>query len=68
MGTVTYNQIADKNLKDLGPQTLAVLEHLLEDPDEEMAQGGADKGAVGGHLGDTSCEVVAILVAILGEP
>ena len=65
---MTHNQVADKNLEDLGPQALAVLEHLLEDPDEEMAQGSADKGAVGGHLGDAGCEVVAILVAILGEP
>lgn len=65
---MTHNQVADKDLEDLGPQALAVLEHLLEDPDEEMAQGGADKGAVGGHLGDTGREVVAILVAVLGEP
>lgn len=65
---MTYNQVADKNLEDLGSQALAVLEHLLEDPDEEVAQGGANKGAVGGHLRDAGREVVAILVAIFGEP
>ena len=33
-----------------------------------MAQGSADEGAVCGHLGHARREVVAVLVAVLGQP
>ena len=33
-----------------------------------MAKGRADEGAVRGHLGNTGGKVVAMLVAVLGEP
>lgn len=33
-----------------------------------MAQGSADQGTVGGHLGHARGEVVAMLVAVLGQP
>lgn len=64
----TYNKIADENLHDLGPQASAILEGLLQSPDQEMTQRSADKGSIGGHLGDARCEVVAVLVAVLGQP
>lgn len=64
----TYNQITDENLQNLGLQAGAALEDLLESPDKEVADGGADQGTVGGHLGDAGSEVVAVLVAVLREP
>ena len=64
----TYDKIADKNLQNLGAQAGASLESLLKCPDEEMTQRSADQSAIGGHLGDTSSEVVAMLVSVLGEP
>jgi hypothetical protein len=33
-----------------------------------VAQGRADEGAIGGHLGHARREVVAMLVAVLGQP
>lgn len=33
-----------------------------------MAQGSADQGSVGGHLGNARSKVVAMLVAVLGQP
>lgn len=63
-----YNQVADKNLEDLGPQAGSVLESLLQAPNEEMTQGRADKGTISGHLGHTRSEVVAVLVTVLGQP
>jgi len=33
-----------------------------------VAERGADESAVGGHLGHARREVVAVLVAILGQP
>lgn len=34
---ITYNEIADQDLQDLGAQAGAALESLLERPDEEVA-------------------------------
>lgn len=64
----TYNQVADKNLENLGPQAGAPAEGLLEKPNQEVAQGSADEGAIRRHLGHSRSEIVAVLVAILGEP
>ena len=64
----TYNQVAEENLQDLGSQTGAAAKDLLQNPDQEVAQRRADKGAVGGHLGHARCKVVAVLVAVLGQP
>lgn len=33
-----------------------------------MAQRSADQSSIGGHLGDARSEVVAMLVAVLGQP
>ena len=63
----TYDQVADENLQDLGLQACPATENLLEEPDEEVTHGSADQGAVRGHLGHSRGEVVAMLVAILGE-
>lgn len=65
---LTYDEIANENLQDLGAQTGTALESLLECPDEEVAQRSADESAIGGHLRDTSSEVVSVLVAVLGKP
>ena len=66
-GRETYNEVADDNLHNLGLQTGTATEGQLQQPDKKMAQRGADKGAIGGHLGHTRGEVVAMLVTILGE-
>lgn len=44
------------------------MEELLEKPDEEVAERSAHQGAVCSHLGHAGREVVAVLVAVLGEP
>jgi len=67
-GEEAYNQVADENLQNLGPQTGAVLERLLQGPDEAVAERGADEGAVRRHLGHARRKVVAVLVAVLGQP
>ena len=64
----TYNQIADENLQNLGLQALAALEDLLEQADEDVAQGRADERAVEGHLRDTRGEVVAALAPVMRDP
>ena len=64
----THDQVADEDLEDLGLQALATLEDLLQDADEEVAQGRADEGAVDGHLGHARGEVVAALAAVVGNP
>lgn len=64
----TYNQIADENLQNLSSQAGTVLEGLLQRPDQEMAQRSADKSSIGGHFGDPRGEVIAVLVAVLGQP
>jgi hypothetical protein len=67
-GQDTHNQVAEENLQDLGSQTGATAKDLLQDPDQEVAQRRADQGAIGGHLGHARCKVVAVLVAVLGQP
>lgn len=64
----TYHKVAEDDLQDLGLERSAAVEDLLHEPDENVAHGGADQGAIGSHLGDTASEVVAVLVAVLGEP
>ena len=65
---VTYDQVADENLKDFGFQTLTAREHLLQDLDQEMPKGRADESAVGSHLGDSGTEVMTVLARILCDP
>jgi hypothetical protein len=64
----TYNQVADENLHDLRLQALATLEELLQDANQEVAEGRADQGAVNGHLGHARGEVVAALALVMGNP
>jgi hypothetical protein len=64
----THNEIADENLHDLGLETLAAAEHLLQDANEDVAERRADEGTVDGHLGDTRGEVVAVLAPVVGDP
>lgn len=60
------DQVANEDLQDLGAQARPVLEGLLQAPDQEVTKRGANEGTVGGHLGHSGCEVVSMLVAILG--
>lgn len=64
----THEQIADEDLQDLGLQARPSLKQLLQYVDEHMAERGADKGAVDGHLGDARSEVATVLVAVVGNP
>lgn len=64
----TYHQVADKNLENLGLQAGSASEQALQDIDEDVAQGSADKGAIDGHLRNACGEVVAILVPVLCDP
>jgi hypothetical protein len=64
----THDQVADENLHDLGLQALAALEDLLQQADEDVAQGRADHGAVQGHLGHARGEVVAALAPVVRNP
>jgi hypothetical protein len=66
--TSAYNQVADEDLHNLGLETLAPAEHLLQDADEDVAERGADEGAVDGHLGHARREVVALLAPVVGDP
>ena len=68
MAWTAYNQVADENLQDLGLEALATAEDLLEDADKDVAERGADEGAVQGHLGDARGEVVAVLAPVMGNP
>lgn len=67
-GGITYNEIADNNLHNLGLEAGSATEDLLQKPDEKVTKWCTDKGAVRCHLGNTRGEVVAMLIAILGEP
>ena len=66
-GEGTDDEVADEDLQDLGAQTGAALEGLLQSPYQDVAERSADKGTVGGHLGNARGEVVAVLVAVFGE-
>lgn len=65
---MTYNEVAGENLQNLGAQASAVGEDLLQEPDEEMADGRAEEGTIDSHFGNPGSEVVAMLVAVLGQP
>lgn len=64
----TYDQVANKDLKNLGLQASPASEQALEEVDKDMAQGGADEGAIHGHLGHARSEVVTMLAPILCDP
>lgn len=66
--TTTYDQIANEDLKNLGLETCAAGEDLLQDANEDVAEGGADEHSVQRHLGDARAEVVAVLADIVGDP
>ena len=68
MRGATYNQVADENLQDLGPQARPAREESLQDADQEVAERRADEGAVEGHLGDARVDVVAMLAAVARDP
>lgn len=67
-GGGTYDQIADEDLEDLGPQTGPAFEEFLQDGDQDVTQRSADKGAVEGHLRHASAQVMAIFTTIVGDP
>ena len=64
----TYDQVADEDLEDLGLQTSATSEDLLQNADEDVTQRGGNEHAVERHLGDARAEVVAMLADIVSEP
>lgn len=64
----TYNQVAKDDLHDLGLQTRSASKDLLQKPDQEVAKRRADKSTIRCHFGNAGGEVVAMLVAVLGEP
>lgn len=68
MSQWTHNQVAEEDLQDLGLEALAALEDLLQQADEDVAEGRADEGAVDGHLGHARGEVVARLAPVVGNP
>ena len=63
-----YDEVGDDDLHDLGLQAWPAGEHLLEDRDHEVAQWGADEGAVDGHLWHAAGKVMTVLVAVFGDP
>jgi hypothetical protein len=63
-----HQKIANENLKNLRLQALAPLEDLLQQADEDVAQGCANKGTVQRHLGDARGEVVAALAPVVRDP
>jgi hypothetical protein len=64
----TYNQVADENLEDFGPQAGSAGKQLLEDVDQDVTQWCADESSICSHLRDSGREVMAILIAILCNP
>jgi hypothetical protein len=66
--TITYNQIANEDLENLGLQTRTTGEDLLQDANEDVAEGRGDEHSVQRHLGDARAEVVAVLADIVGDP
>lgn len=63
----TYNQVANEDLEDLCAQARPTFENLLQQVDQQRAEGRADESTICGHLGHTRCEVVAVLVTVLGQ-
>lgn len=64
----TYDQVAKKDLEDLGLQACPPREDALEDANQNVAHRRRDEGAKGSHLGYTRGEVVAILIPVLCNP
>lgn len=64
----TYQEVGDKDLQNLSLQARPAGEQSLEERDHNMAQGSADEGAVDGHFGHATGEVVARFVAVLCDP
>lgn len=67
MTICTYHKVAENDLEDLGLERGAALEERLHDPNKNVAHGSANQSTVGSHLGHARGEVVAVLVAVLGE-
>jgi hypothetical protein len=63
-----YQQVADKNLKDLGLQACSTGEDLLENADENMPKWSGDKCTIYCHLRYSGCEIMSVLVSILCDP
>jgi len=64
----TYHKIADKDLENLRLQASPTREQSLQNADQDVAERRADKSTVCGHLGYPRGEVVAVLVAVFGDP
>jgi len=67
-GREAYHQVADEDLEDLGLEARSAAEHLLQEGDEDMANGSANKRAIDGHLGDSRGEIMALLAPVVGNP
>ena len=63
---ITYDQVADQNLHNLGFQACPSLEDFLQQPDEDVTYRRANQGTIGSHFRNARGEVVAMLIAILG--
>ena len=63
-----YNQVTGEDLQDLGLRAGSASKGALQNVDEDVSKGSANKGTVEGHLGHTRGEVVAILVPVLCDP
>ena len=68
VGWGAYDQVGEENLQDLGLDTCAALEELLQHANQDVAERGADDGAVQRHLGHTRGEVVAALAPVVRDP
>lgn len=66
-GQVTYDQVAGDDLQNLCAQARVAGKDALQDVDEEVAHGGADEGAVDGHLGHAAGQVAAVLADVAGN-
>lgn len=65
---VSYDQVADENLQNLGLETCTTGKDTLQNADKEMAQRRRNKHAIQRHLGHAMAEVVAVLADIVGDP
>lgn len=65
---ITYDKVANEDLKDLGLQAGPSCEHSLEYTNKDVTERRTDQGAVRSHLGHARSEVVTILVAVLCYP
>jgi hypothetical protein len=65
---LTYDQVACENLQDLGSQASSTSKHSLKDRNENVTQRRAHEGTIHCHLGHARCEVMSILVLVVGDP